>query len=174
LSNLLYSQVAVVKGAALRGLEGIAPQKRKCKRHYGFKTNKTFREGIDEERHSCVRTFDGLKLCDGRASWVISKVSKASTLIDDRVNMVQGEEIRRDTSKKFSYTKPFIIDSQDKKFSMEFFSTPVIHAPERMDHPSMYLVVLQMPQFTNLNRGRPYWRNCCRPFSSIQEGQVPD
>lgn len=81
-SDILRSQVAVVKGAALRGLEGLAPQKKKCKRHYGIACDYPFREGIDEEKHSYINPFTNKKICRGRVFWLMAKVSQTSTFND--------------------------------------------------------------------------------------------
>ncbi|KAM0183762.1 hypothetical protein ACHAPF_000206 [Botrytis cinerea] len=50
----LHPQSAVVRGAALRGLEGIAPRVKHLRRHYGISLDKSFREGIDPEEDSYV------------------------------------------------------------------------------------------------------------------------
>lgn len=71
------SQAAVVRGAALRGLEGLAPTKKYARRHYGVSAGKIFRENIDPEYLSYMSTYDNQKCCDGRMSWMISKVSNA-------------------------------------------------------------------------------------------------
>lgn len=67
-------QTAIVKGAALCGLGGLAPVRTRCRRHYGFTLGEVFREGIDSERHAYYDEFDGRKLCSGRMRWAISKV----------------------------------------------------------------------------------------------------
>jgi hypothetical protein len=80
--------VAVVKGAALRGLEGVAPQKKKCKRHYGIDCDYLFREGVDEEKHSYIDPFTDGKMCKGRAFWLIEKVSETSTSNNDNIDIM--------------------------------------------------------------------------------------
>jgi hypothetical protein len=72
---ILLSQSAVVRGAALRGLEGIAPRMKRVRRHYGFIMGLPFREGIDPEEKAYYRQLSNEKLCDGRVKWLISKVS---------------------------------------------------------------------------------------------------
>ncbi|KAJ5673177.1 hypothetical protein N7507_002304 [Penicillium longicatenatum] len=66
-------QASVVKGAALRGLNGMKPEKRKCRLHYGFKINKNFRESIDPQWRSVPAEWDGRKLCSDRMVWLIAK-----------------------------------------------------------------------------------------------------
>jgi len=63
-----------VKGAALRGLEGIKPTKKRCRRHYGFDIKYSFREGIDPPEDASYDAFDGLKYCIGMVEWQIIKV----------------------------------------------------------------------------------------------------
>lgn len=81
LDNLLTtsSQSAVVRGAALRGLEGIAPRKKHARRHYGVGSGQLFREGIDPEENSFVSQFDEKKYCDHRTNWMIGKASCQKT-----------------------------------------------------------------------------------------------
>ena len=65
----------MVRGAAIRGLEGIAPRMKRARRHYGFGLNIPFREGIDPEERAFIGDFDDLKYCRGRVRWVIAKAS---------------------------------------------------------------------------------------------------
>lgn len=73
-------QSAVIRGAALRGLEYIAPRSRQSRRHYGFSCGDVFREGIDDEDDSYPCAITGEKYCSGRMLWTIEKVfySKSS------------------------------------------------------------------------------------------------
>ena len=70
-------QSAVVRGAALRGLEGIAPRMKQSRRHYGIGLSMGFREGIDPEEMSFLSKFDNQKLCRDRVRWLISKVGNS-------------------------------------------------------------------------------------------------
>ena len=106
-SDILRSQVAVVKGAALRGLEGVAPQKRRCKRHYGIECDYIFREGIDEEQHSFINPYTGDKMCKGRTFWLMAKVSKASTCEDNKADINRAKKSRR-TLRKNSLFATFL------------------------------------------------------------------
>ena len=67
-------QAAIVRGAALRGLESIVPARRRCRRHYGFSVAERFRQGIDPEYESYICPFDGKKYCGNRIDWAIEKV----------------------------------------------------------------------------------------------------
>jgi hypothetical protein len=64
-----------VLGAALRGLEGIAPRVKHARYHYGIALNMPFREGIDPEDKGHTSPWDDGKLCSDRMEWLISKVS---------------------------------------------------------------------------------------------------
>lgn len=64
-----------MRGAALRGLVGIAPRKRRCRRHYGFTINRPFEEGIDPAEDAYFRPYDGQKMCRNQMLWLAAKVS---------------------------------------------------------------------------------------------------
>lgn len=63
-----------MKGAALRGLEGLRPTKRLARRHYGYSISFPFREGIDNEDHGWINDWDDSKWCHHRMEWFLSKV----------------------------------------------------------------------------------------------------
>jgi hypothetical protein len=69
-----------VRGAALRGLEGIAPRVKHARRHYGIALSMVFREGIDPESLSFVDSWDNTRRCEDRMEWIISKVSSSVLL----------------------------------------------------------------------------------------------
>ncbi|KJX95901.1 Hsp70 family protein [Zymoseptoria brevis] len=86
-----HPQAAIVQGAALRGLEGTAPRKKRMRRHYGFRLAMPFREGIDPENRAVYNRVDGIKRCQHRVDWMISKgtaikgkASRRQTLYIDR------------------------------------------------------------------------------------------
>lgn len=74
---MLFSQAAVVRGAALRGLEGLAPRIKHARRHYGIDLSMNFRESVDPESRSYLSKLDNRKLCSGRMRWFISKACNA-------------------------------------------------------------------------------------------------
>jgi hypothetical protein len=79
-ANLRFSQEAIVKGAALRGLLGLQPVKRMSPRHYGYSISMRFREGIDDEDYSWTCPWEGTKWCRHRMEWFIRKVRTMSVL----------------------------------------------------------------------------------------------
>lgn len=68
-----HPQAAIVRGAALRGLEDIAPVRKRCRRHYGFILHDTFREGIDPQADAGYDAWSGRKVCVTRINWQIKK-----------------------------------------------------------------------------------------------------
>ncbi|KAJ8060112.1 hypothetical protein OCU04_011722 [Sclerotinia nivalis] len=79
----LHPQSAVVRGAALRGLEGISPRVKQLRRHYGVCLSMYFRKGIDPEENSYIDPWENVKRCSGRMEWLILK----------------GDEIKKGTSR---------------------------------------------------------------------------
>ncbi|KAF7922053.1 uncharacterized protein EAE98_008264 [Botrytis deweyae] len=65
--------LAVLRGAGIRALEGLAPRVKYVRRHYGFRISRVFREFIDEEKHAYIDDYSNLKYCAGRAIWCVSK-----------------------------------------------------------------------------------------------------
>ncbi|PYI36946.1 actin-like ATPase domain-containing protein [Aspergillus indologenus CBS 114.80] len=68
-----YAQAAIVQGAALRGLQGLQPTTRRCRRHYGFKMSMLFEEGVDDESDAYIDEWTGLKYTARFMKWMISK-----------------------------------------------------------------------------------------------------
>jgi len=73
LKNPPACQEAIVKGAALRGLIGLKPNKRLARRHYGHAITWPFREGVDDEMHSYYCKFDQIKYCSNRVKWFLDR-----------------------------------------------------------------------------------------------------
>lgn len=69
-----FRQASVVKGAALRGLKGLVPEKRIARLHYGLSVMFPFREQIDPQESIFYYEWDGLKYCNTRMEWMITKV----------------------------------------------------------------------------------------------------
>ncbi|KAM5350692.1 hypothetical protein ACJ41O_007197 [Fusarium nematophilum] len=70
---------AIATGAALRGLFGLKPDSRVCRRHYGYESRFPFREGVDGEDDASYSSWDNSKMCNGRARWV----AKMNQHVDD-------------------------------------------------------------------------------------------
>ncbi|KAK2743030.1 hypothetical protein FQN57_004986 [Myotisia sp. PD_48] len=117
-----YPQAAIVGGAALRGLEGIFPTSRRSRRHFGQEINLPFREGIGAEKDGYFDPFDGEKFCRNRIEWVIEK----------------GEKLAGNTTRKFSLK---ISGYKEQLLStvVKLYSCNLDSAPERCDHPSLWI-----------------------------------
>ena len=64
-------------GAALRGLIGVRPSVKKCRRHYGFQLDLPYDPNFDEEEHMYRSKFDRSKRARGTMCWKIEMVSSA-------------------------------------------------------------------------------------------------
>ncbi|EPS39914.1 hypothetical protein H072_6309 [Dactylellina haptotyla CBS 200.50] len=88
-----FCQAAVVRGAAIRGLEGTMPSKLICRRHYGFTWGEVFRPGIDKEENAFY--IFGTKFCRGFIKWMMTKGSEitatTSSLVDVQRAWSPGE-----------------------------------------------------------------------------------
>lgn len=109
-------QAAVVRGAALRGLEGLAPRIKHARRYYGMTALCLFRENIDPEDRSYLWPIDNIKYCSGRMKWLISK----------------GEEIVQGTFRSSSFSRKYI-PGQENIFEDELYSCSLVDAPDYVD-----------------------------------------
>ncbi|KAK2850556.1 hypothetical protein FQN49_005545 [Arthroderma sp. PD_2] len=130
-------QAAIVKGAALRGLQGLQPTTKRCRRHYGFSWSIAFREGIDDEKHAFIDDFSGIK----RAwvmDWVIAKVRHNSIPSCENTSDsdIQGEK----HTDGYSFTKKFDIEYVSGNILMHhlpLYSCDLREAPGRVEHESV-------------------------------------
>lgn len=77
---ICFSQSVIVRGAALRGLEGLAPRMKHARKHYGIALGFPFREGIDPKEYAYPDSLDNEKRCRNRMEWLISKASHYDAL----------------------------------------------------------------------------------------------
>ncbi|PMD34535.1 Hsp70 family protein-like protein [Hyaloscypha variabilis F] len=110
-------QAAILRGAALRGLEGLAPGIKYVRRHYGVGLSMPFREGIDPEHLRYTEYARNEDYCRGRMTWIISKGEK----------IVYGTS--RTTVCKAQYTP-----GKEKEFEVKLYSCSLIDAPEFRTH----------------------------------------
>nr|OQO22529.1 hypothetical protein B0A51_09680 [Rachicladosporium sp. CCFEE 5018] len=101
-----YPQAAIVRGAALRGLIGIAPRTKRCRRHYGCAIAFPFREGVDPPSDAIKLPLSTIKHCKNRMLWMIKK----------------GDVISEDTtgSHKITYTQE--VKATDKTWTMRLYT----------------------------------------------------
>ncbi|KAH9223806.1 Hsp70 family protein-like protein [Leptodontidium sp. 2 PMI_412] len=100
-----HPQSAVVRGAALRGLEGVTPRIKKARRHYGIGLNCRFKEGVDPESLGFIDEWDGSKLCMNRIAWLVSKgenVSADTVLTQSYLCLYNPGETTRCTTTLYS------------------------------------------------------------------------
>jgi hypothetical protein len=77
-----FSQAAVVKGAALRGLENIKAKFRRLRRHYGIKVDAPFRPGVDPPEKEYMHQWWKQSYCRDVMSWGSRKVRISPKLAD--------------------------------------------------------------------------------------------
>ncbi|KAH8808655.1 Hsp70 family protein-like protein [Xylogone sp. PMI_703] len=111
-------QSAVVCGAALRGLEGIAPRVKYARRHYGISLNFPFREGIDPEEKAFFDEWDDTKRCMHRMQWLISK----------------GDEVVQGTSRTVACNQSYS-PGVSRVHRLNLYSCSLADAPEYCTHP---------------------------------------
>ncbi|KAF1844825.1 actin-like ATPase domain-containing protein [Cucurbitaria berberidis CBS 394.84] len=100
-----HPQAAIARGAALRGLDSVAPIRRRSRRHYGLVSTDAFREGIDPESSSEIDMWTGDKRCTARMYWAIAK----GQVIDEETKIV----LRR----RRTYTEGQSLDQNSKLFA---------------------------------------------------------
>ncbi|RYO94325.1 hypothetical protein DL766_000602 [Monosporascus sp. MC13-8B] len=135
-----HCQAAIVRGAAIRGLEGTVPDKLICRRHYGFSWGLPFRAGIDEERYSYM-SF-GSKFCSGHMNWMIAK----------------GTEITKSTSKTVDVYRTWS-PGQSYVFHDTLYSSTLDNAPARQEHPRVDTIGSITMDFTGVDMSRFQKRN---------------
>jgi hypothetical protein len=139
------SQSAVLRGAALRGLEGLAPRIKHSRRHYGISASYPFRENIDPEDHAFLWYTDNSKYCSGRMKWLISKVSNASNGKKLRlwrpfwprpanIVFIQGEKIILGTFRTSSWLRKYS-PGVENTFEDTLYSCSLVDAPGYDDDP---------------------------------------
>ncbi|KAF7955613.1 hypothetical protein EAE96_004539 [Botrytis aclada] len=110
--------LAVLTGAGIRALEGLAPCVKYVRRHYGFRISRVFRKFIDEEKHAYIDDYSNKKYCAGRALWCV----------------LTGDEITEGTFHSEGCSSPY---SPGKAINsrIELFSCEGDQQPDRMDDP---------------------------------------
>ncbi len=142
------SQAAVVRGAAIRGLEGAIPGTLICRRHYGFKWGMRFREGIDDEAYA----YDhfGVKHCSGFMEWMVAKVcdfashSLAAGMLQHKMwlsSNQQGDELSASTFKMVSVARVWTPGSS-YVFPFTLYSSTADLAPSREEEAGQFLSLI--------------------------------
>ncbi|KAF8853277.1 Hsp70 family protein-like protein [Acephala macrosclerotiorum] len=116
-------QAAIVKGAALRGLEGLTPRIKHARRHYGFICGMPFRPGRDDEEHSFINEFDDMKMCSGLMRWMIAKGE----------SVFMGDYRTISVHCPYAPGKPFV-------HATMLYSSALNAVPERYDDPRVEVI----------------------------------
>ncbi|KAK2834840.1 hypothetical protein FQN49_006865 [Arthroderma sp. PD_2] len=124
-------QAAIVKGACLRGLEGLKPIITHNRAHYGWSWGKRFRKGIDPEVNAYTDPLTGEKMCSGRMEWVIPKGKR----LDENFKM------KADIQSTFKLGQPL-------NENITMFSCTLDEPPEREDHHRVVKVGEISPAFS--------------------------
>ncbi|KAL2201124.1 hypothetical protein P885DRAFT_25997 [Corynascus similis CBS 632.67] len=127
-----FCQAAVVRGAAIRGLEGTMPRTLICRRHYGLKGGLPFRPGIDDEKHAYISWGD--TYCSGRMDWLVQK----------------GEELSDLTYRTTTWQTTWSAD-HPYVFTNHLYSCNLDSAPERYDEPGILRLGTITTDFTNVD-----------------------
>ncbi|KAE8446939.1 hypothetical protein EG329_011421 [Mollisiaceae sp. DMI_Dod_QoI] len=144
-------QEAIVKGAALRGLEILTPTVRLARRNYGYGISKDFREGHDDENDAYYSEWDGTKRCGTRVQWFLSK----------------GDPIENFKAKVFEIGRTSYEDSQDLQSSFTVYNCDTDDKPEYSTHYSMQKMGKVTFSFTEdemktgrskMKNGRKMWK----------------
>ncbi|ESZ94268.1 hypothetical protein SBOR_5336 [Sclerotinia borealis F-4128] len=109
---------AVMRGAAIRGLEGIAPRLKYARRHYGFEICRKFRNGIDDETYAYIDDFSNEKYCTGRLMWCVDK----------------GDEITEGELRSKSFARVYT-PGKEMTSVIRLYSCAADSQPERIDNP---------------------------------------
>ncbi|RAH64719.1 Hsp70 family protein [Aspergillus aculeatinus CBS 121060] len=136
-TNPTDPQAAIVQGAALRGLEGIRPSTKRCRRHYGFARGIPFREGHDDEKNSYIDAFDGIKRVGGIVKWMIAK----------------GESYA-ENYKQTAYVHWTHWSCESLKKHSNFYAYDEMLAPERKDDVGVYRVGRIIVDFSQVDLSR--------------------
>jgi len=129
------SQAAILRGAALRGLEGLAPGIKYVRRHYGVGLSMPFREGIDPEHLRYTEYARNEDYCRGRMTWIISKACLLPSTcfrVADK-SWIKGEKIVYGTSRT-TVCKAQYTPGKEKEFEVKLYSCSLIDAPEFRTH----------------------------------------
>ena len=106
---MTHRQAAVLRGAALRGLEGLAPHMKYARRHYGIIIGKLFRQGQDDEKHAFIDPFSEEKYCEGRIDWMVRKVGPPPPPLPHHIaDECKGDPVFYDTYKSIDCCSVYI------------------------------------------------------------------
>ncbi|KAK3374126.1 hypothetical protein B0T24DRAFT_577000 [Lasiosphaeria ovina] len=130
-----FCQSAVVRGAAIRGLEGTTPTVLICRRHYGISYGRPFRSGIDDQKNAYFHW--GEKHCKGWMKWIVSKGIELTT------STFEQSRLERTWSLRDSFA-----------IGLELYSCTLDSPPERIEDPSVVQIGKVRMDFTNVDMSK--------------------
>ncbi|KAI9866990.1 MAG: hypothetical protein M1813_000388 [Trichoglossum hirsutum] len=136
-------QAAVVLGAALRGLCGLKPKSRRCRRHYGFQLDLAYDPKLDDERNAYLNQYDRTKRIRGTMVW----------------SLPMGSVVDEDTFICQRVMQPWF-KGESLVFSIPLYSCSAEVPPRREDHPRVQRVgMIKVDlQTANLNKFKKRWK----------------
>lgn len=137
-------QAAILRGAAVRGLEGTAPRVRRCRRHYGIGLALPFRENVDPEDRSVTWPWDRSKMCKDRVHWLVDK----------------GTALGADEKRSTQYSRVFP-EGTELRETCNLYSCPADEAPdwtfsEGVDKVGRVKVVLDKQKLERMDSRHKY------------------
>ncbi|KAH8817272.1 hypothetical protein F5884DRAFT_246530 [Xylogone sp. PMI_703] len=142
LINPAFCQAAIVRGAAIRGLEGTGPSKLICRRHYGITMGRPFKNGIDDEKNAYIDMYTGNKYCAGYMNWKIEKGAEINSTTFRTI------EAFRSWSPGSSYI-----------FTAGLYSCNLDTAPQRIEHPRIKYIGAIKVDFSKVDMKMFQWKN---------------
>ncbi|KAK7514986.1 uncharacterized protein IWZ02DRAFT_372593 [Phyllosticta citriasiana] len=125
-------QGAIMKGAVIRGLEGLKPNVRISRQHYGFGISLPFRDGKDRPEDMWIGSFDRQRMAYNRMCWALKKASQ------NQHDFTTTQSIQREIL-------PNEIRDHD---SLDIFTCSADHAPDFEYSKGMKLVGTIQMTFT--------------------------
>jgi hypothetical protein len=170
------SQAAIVKGAALRGLEGLKPSITIATRHYGWSSPFRFREGIDDEKNADIDKFYNIKSCRGRMVWVIDMARPPIPFEKSKLtNLRQHQELK--DSSIVSYPVGYVVTPNHdgpSRFVVNLYECTLNNPPERVEHPRVVKIAELVTVFDDIptEKAKSNWNSSLNSIVYLFEGSV--
>ncbi|KAL1390091.1 hsp70-like protein [Phyllosticta capitalensis] len=138
-------QGAIMKGAVIRGLEGLKPNVRISRHHYGFGISLPFREGKDRPEDMWVGSFDRQKMAYNRMCWALKK----------------GQKIPSDFMATRSIQREILPNEVRDHDALDIFTCSTDHAPDFEYTKGMKLVGTIQMTFNeeDMNNARSWYNH---------------
>ncbi|EEP75420.1 conserved hypothetical protein [Uncinocarpus reesii 1704] len=149
-------QTAIVRGAALRGLEGLRSITKRCRRHYGYSWAVPFRANEHKEPESFIDPWSGLKLASGMMKWMIAKVAtvsyglRTSLMIYPSNAVFKGEKYAEDYHYEVNILRTHY-QGENLRTELDLYSSDLSVAPKRRFNVGVRRVGKIEVDFTSVN-----------------------